>query len=126
MSKERAGPCRQDTYGRLGIKTRALPKPARRKPSAVVVLGPTSRPERHASVKLARSMVARGVAERVTEFSIRLLINRPAFSWQDRQIEAAIRRNYAAGVVFWNGCDPRGQHLPGQMPAYHRPDWGAK
>ena len=45
--------------------------------------------------------------------------------WQDEQIDTAIRRNYAAGVVFWNGCrDPHGVHLPGHNVAYPRPDLG--
>ena len=76
----------------------------------------------------AKSLVMRGLAVYVAPRVICLVVNIRASSsgsWEDTQVDKSIERNYAAGVVFWNGCDPHGQHLPGQMPAYHRPDWGA-
>jgi len=106
-----------------------LGKPVRRR--SVAILNPAYEGKQYTSANNASRMVQRGIAAWIAASTIRLLSGTPQFSarpdWQDEQIDAAIGRNFAGGVCFWNGCrGPNGMHLPGHNVVYPRPDRGTR
>ena len=95
----------------------------RRRP--VAILNPSHQGKRYTSVRNAHKMIARGLAVIAGANAIRLLARASVFAsqerWLDDQIDAGIKR-YRNGLVWWNGCDIHGMHLPGHNVAFPRPD----
>ena len=106
-------------------------KSKRRQPT-ILIVNPYTKGKARTTAPAARRMVMRGLAVWVGARAIQTL-SCPVFvgngpTWIDRQIDTAISKHHPGGVLFWNGCDHRrtAMHKPGHMPAYERPDAGAR
>lgn len=122
---------RRDAYTAVSTPLLSPTMSKRRRGSSprVLISNPEPNGKRHTTARYARELIMRGLAVLVAANVIRLVADiRAAVSdtWEDEQVDASMLRNWYAGVARWDGCDPGGGHLPGQGPAFHRPDWGAR